>query len=56
VAIPDVVGMTSERATYELQSAGFGVVVIHGTIGDRIYRQSQFGMAAPGTAITIWCS
>lgn len=56
MAIPDVIGLTSERATYELESDGFKVTLIHGGLADRIYRQSQSGMAAPGTAITIWCS
>jgi len=56
VAIPDVIGLTSERATYVLKSDGFNVVLIHCGLADRIYRQSQSGMAAPGTTITIWCS
>ena len=51
-----MIGLTSEQATYKLESDGFGVVLIHGNLADRIYRQSQSGMATPGTTITIWCS
>jgi hypothetical protein len=55
VAIPDVIGMTSEQATSKLESDGFMVVVVHSDKADRIFKYSPSGKAAPGTTITIWC-
>jgi beta-lactam-binding protein with PASTA domain len=55
VAIPDVIGLTSEQATGELESDGFRVVLVHSDGADRIYKYSPSGKAAPGTVITIWC-
>jgi hypothetical protein len=55
VAIPDVIGLTSEQATAELKRDGFLVLLRRSSGPDRIYRYSPTGEAAPGATITIWC-
>ncbi len=54
VSVPDVIGMTVQQATQELQQAGFQVQAnTFGLFGSRVFDYSPVGQAARGSTITL---